>query len=240
MRQLFILVIIVFCSGASLRDRHGILTARNEAGSAPVTYLVSQDFETNNIPDGWTAQAGTPVYTYNITPAPLQGTNSLFLDGQAASTSLDSPNFGDQSRVDIYFELSLTNFAGAARECLRFLINGAQPGSTEVTIDQTGDIRFLHGTTTISTTDLILTNGHIRIWLTYIQGTGADGYGSLAWSTNNATKPTSGGKFAENSACNGTAQIDQIRLTTQFSTSGFPAIYDKVRVNNVEIGSDPQ
>lgn len=217
-------------------------------GGGGATYLVSEDFEGTGYDGGFTDSAGSPDEDYATSPAPLVGSQSLLLDGTAASVSSISPNFGDQFSFSHYFVLHVVTLPGSTgREIVRYLLNGSQSGGSELTVNSAGTLTIAVGTTTIPTTTTVSAGSSYHVWVEYqaesVEGAG-DGIGQVAFApvSGDGVKPTSdgGGKgWGRRTTMNGELAVDQFWMTAQFSTTGPSVIVDKIRVDDVEIGSNP-
>lgn len=218
-----------------------------EEGGGP-TYLVSEDFEGTGYDGGLTDSAGNPDEDYATSPAPLAGGQSIFIDGTAATQTAITADFGEQTTLNVYFLMHVTTMpAGTGREILRFLLNGSQSAASELTINSAGQLTITLGTTAVSTTTTVSADTTYHVWVE-LQAesvdTALDGVGRVMFApvSGDGIKPTSdgGGKgWAQRTTMNGELPIDQIWVTSQFSTTGVAWIGDKLRVDDVEIGSNP-
>lgn len=223
-----------------------IVVGQPLTGGAGPSYLINQNFEGTGYDNSetWT-ETGNPDEDYATAPAPLVGSQSLYIDGSAATKSAISPNFGDQLTFSVFFKLHVVTLPGSTgRELIRFLLNGSQSAGSELTVNSTGVLTLTVGTTTISTTTTVSAGTTYNVWVDYTAespDTALNGVGQVAFSTG-TTKPTSdggGNGYGRRTNMNGELAVDQLWITAQFSTTGPTWICDKFLLDDVTIGNNP-
>lgn len=188
---------------------------------------------------------GTANENYTgITPASGSG-EMLQLDGSAATISADHAVFADRDGVHGAFLFYLNDYPVGDREIVRFQLNGSQSGGSEIRVDPDGDVRFIHGGTTIQPSHKVALDTWYAIYFDYerdTDGGGASGSGTieLATSATSFARPGPGTHYATSAVANGTAQVDQVRLTCQFvTTDGIVGVYDDFKLNTTAVPSNP-
>lgn len=221
-----------------------VIVIGQPASASAATYLLSNDLTAGALPGGWANQAGTPNWAFDATGLGMIANTVLELDGTAATETVDHPAFADTTGIWIFFQYHSLTRPGTQREIMRFQINGAQADGCELLIDASGRLSMTHGTTTIQTASGMTLNTTYNVWARFQPETsnGAlDGIGMVAFSVSTTRPAVDGGGngFAQSLAATGFSQVDAVRLTAQFSTSGPRGLYAKLRVDDVEIGNNP-
>jgi len=196
-------------------------------------YLVSDDLEyvdvTAATAGGWTS-ASTPVWGYNTSPAPLQGSYSLAINSSSDSVT---KTFASSSTVYCYFLINLTAFT-ANQQCFYLLDSLDAQVAAVMFRFATQDARCFNGTTNAtSSSGLILADTTYHVWVDYTVGSGANGITNVYVSTTGIK----GSAIATVSNGNATTNAEKIRF-------GLPGgigtdIIDKVRVSLSPIGDNP-
>lgn len=236
-----LLLLAFVCSVALAQDGDSMRRSKLRVVSGSTqTFLINQTFEGTGYDNSetWSEGAGTPNEDY--TSVVLDGSQSLYMNGTAATQSTDSPNFGDTGEFYFKFYFRPVTLPGAAREIIRFQLNAAQSGVSELQINSSGQLVYFNGTASTTTVSGMTAGNDYTIWGYFKKGTGSDGIATVAWApkTGSETKPTSDGGgvgYANKTNCNGTADVDQFRVTAQFSTSGPEYVMDKLQVSTTDI-----
>jgi hypothetical protein len=193
---------------------------------------VSENCEGTGTPTGWTNSGATPNWDY--TGVILEGNQSLFLPATGSVGSSTLVDFADQAEVWVYFKLRLTNTSQGTKT-----IGGlSQNGGTINQLFQVNTAGLKPSFGGAQTTDGFAANTTYDVWLHYRKGTGSNGIVDIGFSTN-GTKPTSGTRFAQSTTYTGVNNAGRLFLGTSAHTN-FDVIIDKIRVDNSEIGSNPQ
>lgn len=216
-------------------------------GAAPPSYIVSESFDGasacgdgshTNCDNTWTvAGDGTIDFNRTAAPAPLEGTNSLHIEEATTDTYIYiSISAGsDPSAYVLMRPVTLSNVA--AKYAIMFT-NGATPlcvmGFNADGGDDTATVYARIGSTSGANAVTTINAGTTyHVWLDYSQ---TNDTCTLAFSTD-GTKPTSGDNYSQATAAI-TTDANLFHLRSDVADNEF--IFDKVRVDNVEISSNPQ
>lgn len=211
-----------------------------EGGGA--TYLFSEDFESGNTQ--WTKASGTATgnFAYATSPAPLVGSYSLLLDESSGSELLyrNTTNWTAAAATYAYAQVNITTIGTVASTDVRRLLGFRDGGTTNIcaaglrTSSSTiyWAVQAAGATAYTSITPSAGTTYHL--WLEYVEGSGT-GSCSLYVATS-ATKP--GSASAARSNLNLTTDAVRI-IVGAYLTEVDGVIWDKVRVDDEVIGSDP-
>jgi hypothetical protein len=203
--------------------------------SAPgVTYVLEENFEGTGIPSGWTA--GNATHDYDYTTTALQGSQSYRQTGAATSPSLTSTTFTGASTMEAYTRIRFISLPTAAYRAF-YLLNGTAE-CIRISVTATGAVEVrAGGGTAVSTTDTMTTGVTYHLWCRYVAGSGANAFGSVAWSTD-GTRPTSGNKYREST--NGTATLNPDRIRYGVANGNtFDVIYDRGLASTGTIPNNP-
>lgn len=213
--------------------------ARTAAVTASRSYVLTEDCESS--PVGWT-DSGSVTWEYATSPAPLLGAKSVLLDGSAANAT-SQKSLTSASEYWGYFLLNCTLLpsSGGSRAFL-YLRNGTTVVCTWFIVGTTGLIKATPlGGSSVTTTDGISASTLYHIWVHYKAASiapGSDAIAEAEFSTT-ATRLGSGNKYIICSNGTNTANVDNLRLSAQFSTYGIICLYDKIRFDIQDIGSNP-
>jgi hypothetical protein len=199
-----------------------------ETAAAAPTYLVSEDCEGTGVPSGW-ANNGTPNWDFN-NPA-LAGSQSLFLD---AASKFPTKTFTATPDIWIYLQFQITNTTGWNRD---IVVCGDSSSAELVKVRPTANREFnliVGAASTLSAVNVWNEDTTYHAWLHYIKGTGSDAKAYLYWATNTAVRPSSPLLSKEN----GTPTADAATVWFR-GMDGSASIIDTIRVDDVEIGSNP-
>lgn len=236
MRWLLLFALCAVASAQPFRVGDPTFGHKRAAEEGGQTFLIDEGFEGTGYEESWTETTGTPNEDYTDTV--LSGSQSLYMNGTAASQSTDSSNIGDQTDFWIKFKFRPLTLPGAGREIIRFMLNGAQSGSSELQIDASGRLVLLNGTASATTAAGMSVGNTYDVWIHFVAGSGANGIALAAWAAVGSSRPTATGAgvgYILKIDCNGTAAVDQHRVTAQFSTTGPEYIMDDLQVATDEI-----
>ncbi|HEY2711363.1 MAG TPA: glycoside hydrolase [Chthoniobacterales bacterium] len=203
-------------------------------GYAMLPDPVSENCNGTGTPTGWT-NTGTGVnWDRTSNPPPLEGTQSLFISGSGVGGNSTKVDFGDQAEVWVFFKLAVTGSAPATAATIAGLSANGGTITELLQVTPFGKLSFGGAQTSASLT-LNTTN---NVWLHYRKGTGSNGIVEVAFSTSE-TKPTSGSTYyAASTSYTGTNEAGRLFLGTTASTT-INMVFDKIRVDNSEIRSNP-
>lgn len=228
----FLIIFTLFAQGL-------IVNPYRFAGGASPTYLIKQGFETATTGydngETWT-EAGTGVIDHADTdsPSPLVGTQSLRIT-LAGTQETTFSAFAAQSTA--YGFMALNRVANSSTVTLATFRSGASVRCT-VSMTGSGAIRIAAAGTAVAVVDTVAVGETVYIWWRYTLGSGLDAVGEV-WTSATETKPPSSGDNYAVQAGTATTTVDRIYIgDTTNQTDEF--VYDKVRVDDVAIGSNPQ
>lgn len=212
-----------------------VVVGRGVTAGGGATYLVKQDFEGTGYDNGetWT-ESGAGTVDEDWTD-PLIGTQSLRLATVSQSATNQSPTFTAQAECYGYFVVH-----GATVEALNRIWFTGRAGTTvslEIRRESSGVFRLRHGTTSTNATTGIVADITYHVWWHYNDDSGPDDGTARLWISTTDTKP--GSPEAVITTGTATGDIDNVVLGAQ-NTGTEEIIFDKVRVDNVDIGSSPE
>jgi hypothetical protein len=223
-------------AGLAIASVKTIKGVDNTAGGG-VVYLVEENFEDTGTPTGWTVIAGTP--NFDVATDPGEGSQSAQFDGSAATVSADHTAFANRGEAWGYFRAKFTSaFPGGGREIVRFQVDGSQSSGSEIRVTDSGGLLIVVGTTASTETvaKMSLDTWYDIFWY-HKKGTGSDGIGWVAFSTDGSIG--TGNNLSIRSNMNGTTDIDIARVTAQFSTTGPNWFVDRFLVHDSAISASP-
>ena len=200
------------------------------AAGGGASYLVSENFEGTGLPAGWTEVAGSPEW--DITDNALEGSQSVRL---ACTTSYEGgyTNFTGQADLWVYFMLRATNFTVGDAICSIRDSGGTQIAKFQATSGSNWDL--YHGTVESTPTGTYAESETLHIWLHYVKGTGANGVMS-AYVSSTTTKPGS----PTITMTNGDSTSDAAQVALLAWNPDSDLLFDKLRIDDAEIGSNPE
>jgi hypothetical protein len=200
-------------------------------GGGSPTYLINQNFEGTGYDNGesWT-EGGTWDEDYTTTV--LTGSQSLFQDGLGGGSNT-SPDFAPSSHFTLYLQFRLNTAVNNSE--LLVVRSGANADLANLVYRAGGTLRSSCGGVNFETSDAISTGQKIHVWIEFTKGTGANGLGSIGWSTD-GTRPASGNKFAQTTSGDATADAVRIRLEANI---GQAIIIDRIMLTASTIGDNP-
>lgn len=213
-----------------------VVTGRGVAAGGGVTYLIKQGFEGTGYDnsESWSTAAGDP--DPDSASNAFEGTQSLDID--ASSDAAISPVFTAQSECWVYFTMYVTAIPTTTRTLLRFQDAANTATAAYVDMTNTGAVRMLHsgGGTANSTPFTASINTRYHVWVRFKKGTGANGEIEL-WHSTTDTKPGSSTDITTNGV--GTIDAERVIMGNN-GASGAAVQFDKIRVDDVVIGSAPE
>lgn len=219
------------------------LPARKAAPSLPssgIPYLFEEDFEAPGYEHTWTEQVlGSSGINDTFQPA-LVGDYSLSITNVAniAYTSADLGVVG-QDEVWAYFVVKPVQILAAEAVIFQLLDVG---NANQISIRVTGAAGQLKArfsaAAQVTTVNGMSAGTTYGVWVHWRKGTGADGFGSVGFSTT-GTEPTSGNNYAEYT---NSGSIQDVKLVSFGSLASINQtyIFDKLRIADQVIGNNPQ
>lgn len=200
----------------------------NTGGGAP-SYLFQENFDGT----GAGTWSGTADYDYTSSPAPLEGTQSLRLQEESV---YNQDAFTGVTEVWMYFMWHPVNHVST--HSIGGLWDGGLSGVAEIRAD-TGDntIFVVCGTATSAKTVATWAEGvTYHVWLRYKVGSGANAEVDV-WFNTSATHPGAGNN--KTGLTNGSKTTNATTPFFNTNFGGVDMIFDKLRVDDVAIGSNP-
>jgi len=211
-------------------DYSTLLFLNPPTASGP-TYLVKQGFEGTGYDNSetWTENA-SPNEDYATAPAPLVGSQSW------QTAAIGGEAYRNYTANDEVWAYGICNIQTLANNRIIFAIrNSSDSGLVNIKCNADGSMSMVNFATTVNTSAGLISNGTtFHIWVHYIKGTGANSTGELYVSAND-TKP--GSPQATTSVAGSTTQASRVAVMG-WNDGNF--IWDKVRVDDVTIGSAPE
>lgn len=227
-------------TGANFAAVNGILKAtitaiNGEAFSSGPSYLIEENCEGTGTPAGWTDSGAV---NWDYTTSPLQGTQSMQIAPVGATINTTCPTFAAQTTLEYYmmfrFNSSLPS-AGSVFVRLRDSLNAVQLRLQM----NTGNRLLLYdgGAIAASPVTTIAAGTDYHVWMRYVAGTGANGIGTLGFSTT-GIRPLSGNNFASFSNSPKTASITNFIVGTE-NNNTWDGVFDRLIASQNVIGNNP-
>ena len=205
--------------------------------AATPAYLVSEDFEGAGYENSWTESGGGTI-DEDYTTTVLVGSQSLgIVNASGQTTNYAYTNYTAQDNTYVYLRFR-TNTLSVQREIVNIL-DSSNNSLCLVQAISTNDIRATTGGGSVATVGMITNNVEYHFWVRYSKGTGSNGVCSVGFSTD-GTEPTSGDNFVSKTNSTSTAQGSRLFLGGYANSTSILRIYDKIRVLETSIGSNPQ
>lgn len=231
---------VAACSLAFLAPAQNLQHRRKafRSSTPSATYLINQNFEGTGYDNSetWTTSTGSPNADYTTTA--LLGSQSL-LANTATTAARARADFTNNDNLWGYFlfrRVGGSNPAGD-RLLLEIAQNGGSTRAFAISVTSTGALKVDAGTTA-TTTDVTAVDTTYHIWWRYAKGSGSNAIGEVAFSTN-GTEPTSGNAFKNVTNGTYTGQGGRIYLGYTSTNANSDFVYDKVLVDDADIGSNP-
>lgn len=213
-------------------------------GTAAPSYLFSESFDGStacgdgshsNCDNTYTITGTSIDFNYTTAPAPLVGTYSCFMDSDGGYDRIKG-TFTDDSPVYLYFIIDFETLTLTTEKPWLFLKDsGDNTTYAELKFTTSETIKILHGTASDTGSTVIGTANTYHIWVEYTKDSGPDDGVMKLYLNTSDTKP--GAVEAEISA--GTSESDVGLVDFIAYEAEFEYILDKVRVDDVTIGSSP-
>ena len=186
--------------------------------------LVLEDFEGTGTPSGWSTYGTGIDFDYSTSPAPLSGSESLYING--AWNEVYAPSFSAKSFVSIKFEFyKPSGLPTSTDEILH--IRGSSFIQGYVFVQSTGRIGCRHGTVWDygSAASVLTDDAKNYIWVDFTVGTGSDGDLKVYISPTDL-KPVA----PQVHITTGTATLDIDTISLFRSNGGMDHIFDNLQV----------
>lgn len=197
--------------------------------AAGVSYLVEENCDGTGTPSGWT-DSGSPNWDYTTSPAPLEGTQSLFVDG----TDSVRHDFTDQDECWAY--CMIHNVAVTVNQGpwgVSLLNTGTTVARGYILQSSMRPSVFAGSASLAGTPGDVATGVTYHFWLHFLKGTGADSTAEMWWGT---TGDRSAALSLSKTDGNATAAANRVQI---LCASGNEFIIDKIRVSAEDMGSYP-
>ena len=205
------------------------------AAAGGPSYLFEENFEGTGYENTWT-ESGTGTKDEDYATGPLEGSQSLRLVFASHNGLTYATLPSSEGTLEWYFMVNFATLPASGKVFAR--LRDASSNSLLRLEVSTGNIlRIRHGTGTVATVDTITTGTTYHIWLRYVKGTGSNGQGSVAFSTD-GVRPTSGNSYAALTNGSLTADANQVLFGTE-NTSAWEGLFDRVIADTGTIGDNP-
>lgn len=229
-----VLAVLVLC-GPAWADGPMINSYRYVSGGSSPTYVLSTNWEETGQPSGYTPYtdggSGSVNYDYTTSPAPLVGSQSLYLY-QTGGERYEYIVFGDTSPCYVYV-IAVVKTASSNDSPIFHIDDADINGLFIVRRKNTNGyarVSDLISETDHDTTVALTVGSAYQFW--FERSTG--GTVSLYIAAAGASKP---GTAAVSFTAGSSAHWGMIALTAEY---GGENIFDKLRVDDVTIGSSPE
>lgn len=215
-------------------------------GSPPTSPLISEHFEAAGYDEmNWNENLGTPLGTIDedYTSAPLAGSQSLRIVKSTADQTYIAKSIPAGMGTDRWAHIicRFTTLPTEDTPFLQFWESSFASHCSAVSILSVANgskLRVYQGAVTGTTTDSVLIDTTYHIWFLYNDGTGANGFGYVGFSTD-GTRPTSGNnKYAEITTGTSSADPGEFEISLEgYGGTAAVVIVDTVWVDDEEIGN---
>lgn len=240
-------LLIFLCLALTASAQQAILpllprvSSGNTTGCCPAaaTWIASEDWEGVGKPSGWSTNTisgdhGAVFFDYSVSPLwssqSLQLTNGGFTYNENWHTAQTNVYYYFMWRPEVTTDGAVINYVTD---------NAANPLMYVYLVPSSRRVRVgLGAATTTNETATAITDGSTyHFWVHYQKGTGADAIYEVHWSTT-PTKPADG-SATHAKVTNGTATGNATGIWFYSEYAGTDWRIDKVRADDVLIGSDP-
>jgi hypothetical protein len=236
MRAFLVLAVLFVAMTLSSSSDTTVFVSRIGASGPDVT----ENFDGAGYQTSWTEVTGNANEDYATAPAPLEGTQSLYMQTEAAQQEVRK-SFTASDTVYVYMLFRSTTLPAGLRQ--QFAIKDGSgntlmeahlvPGppwqwevSDGVSVSSSGGATVSNGTT-------------YHIWMEYTRGGGANSVHKFCWSTD-GVKPTAGTAFINFSNGTSTGQASRFEIGTWSAGVSGDYIVDKFRLSRTAaFGSNP-
>ena len=212
----------------------GYYFARSDAGGGGAPSLIlDEQFDGTGAPSGWSA-INTVDWDYTTSPAPLEGTQSVYIDGQSGGARAQHDFGSDYDTVSVQF---IFRCSGAATTgTVRLFSFRNQTGDSELAWLNmvNGAILVQHGTQSQTTVGVMSLDTTYYVRATYTKSTSSNGILKVGFSTT-TTIPTSGDDYQEVTNGSATSQCNRIQLRNGHTGSGNYFMFDDCSADDTEL-----
>lgn len=238
-------LLIFLCLALTASAQQAILpllprvSSGNTTGCCPAaaTWIASEDWEGIGKPSGWTTNAisgdhGAVWFDYST--APLWSSQSL----QLTNGGFTYNENWHTAQTEVYYYFMWRREVTIDGAVIMYVVdNAANPLLYVYLVPTANTIRVGLGATTATTTATTADGNTYHFWVHYLKGTGANATLEVHFSTT-PTKPADGSTFHAK-VTNGTATDNATGVWFYSEYAGCDWRIDKVRADDVLIGSDP-
>jgi hypothetical protein len=202
------------------------------SGNDTSRWVVVNSFEAGTKPSDW-GEFGTVNWAYITPPAPLSGTNSIYIGSSELSVNFCSYTNAISPELWIYFQIytigSLTNagFVSAMKADGSYLL--------ALKTTSTNTYQLFHGTVSQISAIAMSSSLTNHIWLYYGRGNGSNGIGKF-WVSNTGVRPIT--PSIEITTGDGNGEVSFVRLHLSPDEAGY-AIFDEFKLSNRALGNWP-
>jgi len=235
MRRFYLILLVLLLVESPCRADGLLINSFKYAATSSPTYVLSTNWEETGQPSGWTPYtdggSGSVNYDYTTSPAPLVGSQSLYLY-QTGGRRYEYIVFGATSPCYVYLVAAIKTASSTHTPI--FHIDDASINGLFI-VRREGTNGYARVTDLVSETDhdstFVLTVGNVyQYWFERSSG----GTVSLYIAAAGSSKP---GTPAVSFTAGSSDQWGMIALTAEY---GGENIFDKLRVDDVTIGSSPE
>lgn len=207
-------------------------------------YFFQEFFEAPGYENTWTTNGTGGTINPDNSSSPLQGSYSFSISLSTDNVGVRSTfTAGAKTTIHGFFMFRFSNKPGTGGDEDFIALNSS--GSKVLYVFLAGGDTLkvatgLSGADQATTVDTVANNTTYYCWWSYIAGSGANGFFSIAFSTT-PIKPTSGDGYAEYTTSLATSSVNQIRIggDTLPGTDSWAARYDAILFSDTPIGSNP-
>jgi hypothetical protein len=184
---------------------------------------------------GWSelGSGGTIDEDYTTSPAPLVGSQSLYIAPATDSQRFASHTFTSGATRYVRFKLRVVALPSGSYSIVQIL--GSFSTQSYLYIRSDGKLAVQHGSATSSdTTDAISAGTTYTIWMRHTKGTGSDGIAEVGFATD-CTRPTGGNKFTSVTTGTSTVDVDEIYWGLMGFAGSPQMIFDELVVDDAVI-----
>lgn len=206
------------------------------APAAETSYLIKQDFEGAGYDNGetWT-ETGTATMDEDYTGVVLAGAQSYRLV-TAADGGRTQVAFAGQTELWTYLLIRPISLSGADQVILWYR-NNIDNGFCNVSILIDGTIR-IGASGTATSVGAVSEGVTYHCWFHYKKGTGANAVVDFAFSTD-GVRPTSGNNFVQLTGQTTVQDAHRLDVGYHAGVDTSEYVFDKVRVDDAQIGDNP-
>lgn len=241
MRTLLFLLLTLASASAQFKIGSPFYSAALQApASAGPTYVLQENFDGTGYQNTWVeVGSGTINEDYATSPAPLEGTQSLYI-----SASVQNPRTTNVLAVTYdslygYAQVHWTTIPSSTGiKWLAFQCAGTNVFSVESRGTTNGVMMRAANTAIFTTTGIMPQDSTFYIWWGYTKGTGNNASAYFAYS-GDTTKPSAGASNYISTATGNASGAVEVCLLGLQANATMTLIYDKLRLSATDIGNDP-